>query len=67
MTKVLFEVVDGVEGYSFYVGDESGGHRLAGPKPWGGGQTVHCFEVDIDELRRELDLLEEAAKEEDET
>jgi hypothetical protein len=56
--KVIIDVVAGVEGPSLYVGDENSGHRLAGPKPWGGGRTLHKFIVDIAELRRELDKLE---------
>lgn len=55
--KILFEVVEGVEGHCLYMGDESGGHRLAGPKPWGGGEVVNLFEVDVTELKRELELL----------
>jgi hypothetical protein len=57
---VIFEVVAGVEGPSFYIGDDYSGHRLAGPKPWGGGRTLHKFIVNIAELREELDSLEAA-------
>jgi hypothetical protein len=56
----IFEVVAGVEGPSLYVGDEGGGHRLAGPKPWGGGRTTHKFIVNIAELRKELANLDES-------
>lgn len=56
--KVIFEVIKGVEGHSLYVGDKHGGHRLAGNKPWGGGEVVHSFKVNVDELRQELDHLE---------
>ena len=56
----LFEVIDGAAGPSLYVGDFDGGHRLAGPKPWGGGSTAHRFQVNITELRRELDAFEAA-------
>lgn len=51
--EVLLEVVAGVEGPSIYVSNDSGGHRLSGPKPWGGGRTVHKFVVKLDELLRE--------------
>lgn len=53
---VFIEVVSGVEGPSLYVGDEDTGHRLAGPKPWGGGRTIHQFRVNADELRKQLDV-----------
>lgn len=56
--KVTFEVVRGVQGPSLYVGDDSGGYRLAGPKPYGGGEVIHSFKVDIEELREELSALE---------
>ena len=52
---VFIEVVSGIEGPSLYVGDEDTGHRLAGPKPWGGGRTLHQFRVNADELRKQLD------------
>lgn len=56
--KVKIEVVRGVEGNCVCVSDLDGsGHRLAGPKPWGGGSTVHSFEVDLDELVREATAL----------
>jgi len=54
---VWIEVVAGREGPSLSIGDDSGGYRLAGPKPWGGGRTVHRFQVGIRELRNELDAL----------
>lgn len=50
---VFIEVVSGVEGPSLYVGNETGGHRLAGPKPWGGGRTIHQFQVKLTELLKE--------------
>ncbi|BCD88016.1 hypothetical protein PSm6_44230 [Pseudomonas solani] len=53
----IVEVVNGVEGPSLYIGNEDGGYRLAGPKPWGGGRTIHKFTVKLDELVREaMDL-----------
>lgn len=52
---VLIEVVNGAEGPSLCVGDEDSGYRIAGPKPWGGGRTIHRFTVKADELRKQLD------------
>lgn len=53
----IVEVVNGVEGPSLYIGNEDGGYRLAGPKPWGGGRTIHKFTVKLSELVREaMDL-----------
>lgn len=39
----LFEVVHGVEGDCLVLGDENGGTRISGPKPWGGGRIVNRF------------------------
>ncbi len=49
---VCVEVVSGVEGPSLYVGNGSTGERVAGPKPWGGGRTIHKFKVTADDLIR---------------
>ncbi|MCW3675431.1 MULTISPECIES: hypothetical protein [Burkholderia] len=56
-SKVFIEVIAGRTGHCLSIGDDSGGYRLAGPKPYGGGNVVHRFEVDPDELRRELNNL----------
>ena len=47
---VYINVIGGPEGPCVDVGNDSGGFRLAGPKPWGGGRVLHRFEVDLDEL-----------------
>lgn len=69
MTKkyqpVIIDIVNGVEGPSLYIGDEDSGHRLAGPKPWGGGSTVFSFKVDPEELMKELKMLMKQKKVED--
>ncbi len=54
---VFFEVIGGSAGACLSVGDERGGYRLAGPKPWGGGSVLHHFEVDVADLLRELQSL----------
>ncbi|MBU9378739.1 hypothetical protein [Burkholderia gladioli] len=54
---VWIEVVAGREGPSLNIGDDNGGYRLSGPKPWGGGRTVHRFMVRLDELVREANDL----------
>ncbi|WP_186104897.1 hypothetical protein [Burkholderia gladioli] len=51
------EVVAGREGPSLNIGDDNGGYRLSGPKPWGGGRIVHRFMVRLDELVREASAL----------
>lgn len=62
--NIRIEVISGPEGpcLGFFTGDI--GQRICGPKPWGGGKTLHCWEVDADELkeavaaaRRRLDLM----------
>jgi hypothetical protein len=49
---VYVEVTKGVEGPSLSVGNDAMGERCAGPKPWGGGTTIHRFEVKADDLIR---------------
>ena len=57
---VFLEVVSGVEGHSLYICDANGGFRLVGPKPWGGGTTVHKFKVDYAELLEQANNYAEA-------
>ena len=57
MKKITMEVISGAEGPSLYITDDGGGHRLSGPKPWGGGHTVYEFAVNPEELLRELIAL----------
>jgi len=40
--KVVVEVISGVEGPCLAIND----YRVAGSKPWSGGQVVHRFEVE---------------------
>ncbi len=46
MKKYLIEVISGPAGPSIYVND----YRVAGPKPWGGGDLLHKFIVEEDDL-----------------
>lgn len=55
----LIQVIEGVEGLCLSIGDRRGGTRIAGPKPWGGGRTIHSFKVSIDTLIDELQRLKE--------
>lgn len=43
-------VSSGVEGPSLYVD----GLRVAGPKPWGGGKTLHRWIVDRTQLHEDM-------------
>lgn len=59
MTNV--KVISGCEGYSLYIDD----YRVAGNKPWGGGERVHEWDVEIPEIKRltaRIDELEAAQK-----
>ena len=48
---IKLQVVKGPEGYSLQTFDNrSSGKRVAGPKPWGGGEVVHTFECEIERL-----------------
>jgi hypothetical protein len=38
---VKIDLIQGVEGFALYIDK----YRVAGPKPWGGGTSIHSFEV----------------------
>lgn len=53
--RVNVEVIGGVEGKSLYIDD----YRVGGPKPWGGGSTLHEFKgVNLMELSVVKRLIE---------
>lgn len=54
--KVHFEVVVGPCGPALYIDN----HRVAGPKPWGGGQVTHQFKADWREVLRALQIEDSA-------
>ena len=63
----MFEVVHGVEGDCLILGDEDGGTRISGPKPWGGGQVTKTFVTQekygpIERLEEENAKLRELCK-----
>ena len=62
MSKIRFEVVSGVEGPCLCIVNDSGGFRLAGPKPWGGGTVKHTFSVDRDELLEQIKVYSDETK-----
>ena len=45
-------VVSGPEGNSVYLN----GLRIAGPKPWGGGQTLHTFRASEKDIKKALKM-----------
>lgn len=67
VSGTLFDVVRGVEGDCLILGDEDGGTRISGPKPWGGGEVIKRFHVDeeygpIGRLEEENAKLRELAR-----
>lgn len=49
--RININVVAGSEGPSLMVESDDGtGCRVAGPKPWGGGEILYTWEVDVDDL-----------------
>ncbi len=51
--KLKVEVVRGVHGHmAVYLGD----HRIAGSKPWGGGEVIHSFNTTADEIKKALEF-----------
>ncbi len=57
--KIPVDIVNGVEGLALYIADV----RMCGPKPWGGGQSVHRFTVDREELMDALCAFEQPTQE----
>ena len=55
--QVYIDIVSGVEGHSIYINDV----RVAGPKPWGGGNRVHHFLVDVKDIEEALNLANREA------
>lgn len=52
-STILIELVDGVEGPSLYLNQ----HRIAGPKPWGGGKvrlSWNLSESEVEDLRKQI-------------
>ena len=45
-------IVSGCEGEALYIND----YRVSGPKPWGGGRVVKCFETTKNDILKSLDL-----------
>lgn len=43
-------IIGGVEGPSVYIG----GHRIAGPKPWGGGPVLHKWDVPLSDIKKAI-------------
>ena len=64
MMTVTIEVVQGVEGPSLSIMSNGSGYRLAGPKPWGGGQTIYSFVVDPNDLLREVKAIMQGSEHE---
>jgi hypothetical protein len=53
--NVKIEIVFGVEDNALYINDR----RVAGPKPWGGGQTVCAFYPKLSLVRDSLPTCKE--------
>lgn len=47
---VFIDVDRGPDGCCLCIGDGETGHRIAGPKPWGGSENLHSFQVKAEEL-----------------
>jgi len=62
------EVVRGPEGNCLCIGDDRSGHRITGPKPWGGGTTIHSFDLtlrELKELKKEVKIAIKDLKKQD--
>lgn len=52
MKEITIEVVKGVEGDCLVIN----GRRVAGPKPWGGGQIIYQWKTTEKEILKSLDI-----------
>lgn len=52
VNNIDINIVSGCEGEALYIND----YRVSGPKPWGGGRVVKCFETTKNDILRSLDL-----------
>jgi hypothetical protein len=52
-TQVCLEVVKGVYGLSVYLN----GYRVAGEKPWGGGEVLRCWLIDEKDVETAMTLI----------
>lgn len=61
-SKVWIEVLRGRDGSACVcIMDSSGsGTRVGGGKPWGGGTTIHRWEVDADEVIKVIQKAKES-------
>lgn len=59
---VFIDICEGVEGPSVSIGDNNGGYRVAGPKPWGGGQTSRRFTASIEDLKEAIRMYDRQAQ-----
>jgi len=48
---IFLDIVSGVEGGCICLGDETGGRRVAGTKPWGGGTITRRHQISITDLQ----------------
>lgn len=58
MTDRAIEIVvlSGVEGPSIYIDN----YRVAGPKPWGGGEITHEWKADKEDILRAIGASKDA-------
>lgn len=52
---LFIELIDGVEGQCLSIGDGKTGTRVAGSKPWGGGEIINRWRVNGKSLIKEIE------------
>ena len=69
-TDIKIDLVRGVEGNCLSLDEGDGcGHRIAGPKPWGGGDVIQTFRIratdtaSLDALQAAIDRARGKAQE----
>jgi len=50
MRKIEIAIIKGVEGYCISLNN----YRICGPKPWGGGQVIKSWYLDLSEIKKAL-------------
>lgn len=55
MEYMKIDIIKGVEGNSVCINE----YRVAGPKPWGGGEIVESWKVNVDDILRAIGRYDE--------
>lgn len=50
--KIMIEIISGVEGNCIVINN----YRVAGNKPWGGGQVIDSYQTTVNDILQSLNI-----------